>query len=609
MKRFGRTSLYLVLIGALAIGGALGGGCGYAVARLALGTPPFTTRHGKTTSIMLPMRDGVRLKTDIHLPKGEGPWPVLLVRNPYNMADWFGSICDFFTRYGYACVHQDVRGRQQSEGEWDPLVHEREDGIDTLNWLVEQPFQDGNIALFGMSYLGAVQWTVADAVPPEVKTMIPMVISTHMRDAIYQSGMFRHEVFTLWAALMPNRTLNVFGGRAYQKAIRHYPPIEVDEEYFGAHLDWFRTWQMSASADAPLWQSPEFRYLQSMPERTWLPVLMIGAWYDLFTRGEIDDFSRLASRSKSKFIIGPWCHLQVPRGDLPLPGDVGLGGQVNTILDWLGHYLRGEPLREGAGYVQTYSLVEGVWRRWEQWPPETHAVTFYLTGKEGAGHCKRGRLDAEPSETTGQFAYDYDPRDPVPTRGGGPLLAFAIPGFGGVEPGSVLQPDVCYRDDVVSFVSDPLEHDLHIAGPLRVVVHVASSAADTAFTARISAVMPSGETYNIRTSITSLAYREGDAHPVAYTPGVVVPVVIETWPIEWLLTAGTRIRVDISSSDFPAYHAHANRAGPWALQDDPVVAHQTLYVGGSFSSHLELPIWAGGVAGTGYHGEALEVAH
>ncbi len=605
MQQTGRRYLYLVFIGLLAVGGAVGGGCGYRVARLVLGTPPFTARHGHTNHLMLPMRDGVRLATDIHLPRGEGPWPTLLVRNPYNMADWFGRICDFFTRYGYACVHQDVRGRQRSEGVWDPLVHERADGLDTLAWLVQQPFQDGNIALFGMSYLGAVQWAVADALPPQVKTMLPLVVSTHMRDALYQSGMFRHEVFTLWAALMPTRTLNVFGGRAYQKAIRHYPPIEVDEKYFGTRLEWFRTWQMSPSAEDPIWQSREFRRLESMPERTRVPVLMIGAWYDLFTRGEIDDFARLASRDQSKLIIGPWCHLQVPRGDLPLPGDVGLGGQVNTILDWLGHHLRGEPLHEGTGYVQTYTLVEGAWRRWPRWPPETRDTTFYLGGG-GTGPCDTGRLALEPVDRVARFTYDYDPRHPVPTRGGGPLLAFAIPGFGGVEPGSVLQPPICYRPDVVSFLSEPLEQDRHIAGPIRVLIHVASTAADTAFTAKICAVMPSGKTYNIRTGIASLAYREGDAHPVAYTPGVVVPLVIETWPIEWLLRAGTRLRVDISSSDFPAYHAHANRPGPWALQDDPIVARQSLFVGGDFPSRLELPVWEGAVPGRGYHGEALE---
>ncbi len=600
MRRTGRIFLLLLLLLSLGAGGALGGGCGYGVARLALGTPPFSTRHGDSYSVMVPMRDGVRLHTDVYLPKGEGPWPVLLVRNPYNMADWFGGICGFFTRYGYACVHQDVRGRQKSEGEWDPLVNERADGLDTLAWLLEQPFQDGNIALFGMSYLGAVQWTVADALPREVKTLIPMVISTRMREAIYQGGMFRHEVFTLWAALMPNRGLNIFGGAAYQAAIRHYPPIEVDERYFGKRLDWFRTWQMSQDASAPLWRSREFLQLRDMPEKTNVPVLMIGAWYDLFTRGEIDDFSRLASRGISKLVIGPWCHLQMARGDLPLPGDPGLGGQVNTILDWLDHHLRGAPLRDGRGFVKVYTLGEGTWRNWARWPPETHPAVLYMGGDGNPSGCTAGRLEPIPVDAVGRFEYDYDPRDPVPTRGGGPLLAFAIPGFGGVEPGSVRQPDVCYRPDVLSFLSEPLEHDLHIAGEIRVTLHVASSAFDSAFTARVSAVMPDGETYHIRSSIMSLAYREGDDAPVSYTPGVVVPLEISMWPIDWLLRKGDRLRLDVSSSDFPAYHAHANRAGPWALQSDPIVARQRLFTGGEFPSRVELPVWSGSAPGSSF---------
>ncbi len=607
MRRLGRRTLLGLLLGLLAAGGAVGAGCGYAVARLALGTPPFSNAQGSTFDLMLPMHDGVRLHTEVFLPDGDGPWPTLLVRNPYNMADWFGTICRFFNRYGYACVHQDVRGRQQSEGEWDPLVNERADGLETLDWLLSQPFQDGNIALFGMSYLGAVQWTVADALPPEVKTLIPMVISTHMRQAIYQRGMFRHEVFTLWAALMPNRGLNILGGRAYQAAIRHYPPIEVDERYFGRRLPWFRVWQTSEDAGAPLWQGEAFQQLLEMPTRVRVPVLMIGAWYDLFTGGEIDDFSRLASRGRSKLIVGPWCHLQTPSGDFPLPGDVGLGGQLNVILDWLDHHLRGAPLKRGRGFVKTYAMGEGVWRNWDQWPPETREETWYFSGRGNEGGCVPGGLEPDPVDTVGRFEYDYDPLDPVPTRGGGPLLAFAIPGFGGKEPGSVLQPDVCARPDVISFLSEPLESDLHVAGAIRVTVHVASSAFDSAFTAKVSAVFPDGEVYNIRDSIASLVYRAGE-EARAYTPGTIVPVEITMWPIEWVLKRGTRIRVDISSSNFPAYHAHANRAGPWALQTDPISAHQKVFVGGEFPSRVVLPVWEGRVPGGAFDDDISRVS-
>lgn len=538
--------------------------------------PPYSHDAGPIRSVMLPMRDGVRLHTRISVPEGEGPWPTVLVRNPYDVGGSFAFICGIFVRNGYACVHQDVRGRMASEGEWVPMKNERKDGLDTLAWLVEQDFVDGNVALYGMSYLASVQWAVADALPPEVKTMIPMVYGTDGYAVQYEGGLFKHEVITAWAALMPKDSLRFDNGEAYHAATRHRPAREADEAELGVRLDWYRAWIDSDTRSDWFWNLEEVRFARQQPERTKVPVLAIGGWFDVFFEAQLRDFERLPRRDESRFVIGPWHHLQ--RSDVELPKDGGLALQWAETLDWLDHHLRGAPYPREKGVVVTYAMGEGEWHTRPDFPPRTSPATLHLADLEASRSCALGRLSATAGEG-GEVTYTYDPDDPVPSQGGSALLAFAFGTFDGVQPGPVEQDDRCGRQDVLLFRSEPMTDSLHLAGAPKVDLRVRSTAPDTAFTVKLMEERADGTRVLVRDGARTLALRESDVRRVPYTPGTAVDLSIELWPIEWVVPAGSRLVLEVSSSNFPALAAHTNRFGPWAAQTGADVAENTVLSG------------------------------
>jgi len=274
------------------------------------GLPPYTHALGDSHVEKLPMRDGVKLRTGVFLPEGKGPFPTVLIRSPYAGRAFFGLICQTLGRYGYACVLQDARGTNDSEGEWVPFDNEREDGLATLDWLRAQPFVNGNIGLLGPSYLGSVQWIMADALPPEVKTIIPQVFGTDLYAPAYERGLFRPEVSTAWATLMPAHDMRLRASGDYIAASKHRPAIEADELYMTRKLPWYREWLQNPNPGDPLWHSPRVIGITQVPARMKIPVLMIGGWFDPF--------------------VGPWATQKQTRvadqtilgGTLDLPTDI-----------------------------------------------------------------------------------------------------------------------------------------------------------------------------------------------------------------------------------------------------------------------------------------------
>ena len=305
------------------------------------------------------MSDGTSLYTSISLPDKGEKFPTVLIRNPYAQ---FGmvmrdTLCGRFTRYGYACVLQDVRGQGKSEGEWSPGTHEARDGRDTLNWLVKQKFHDGNIGMMGPSYLASVQWAAASmGLPPEVKTFIPAVYTTDNRGVMYQDGMFRHETFTAWASMMRGSNAeDDDAGAAYQAALEHRPHMEVDKAIFGAELPWYRQMISAPDPHDPFWQQPDTVKLRETPANLEIPILMIGGWYDVFFGPQFEDWQELATKSSSRFIIGPWTHAGQGGKALQNPNSEGGLFQWPAMLDWFGHYLKGEPLNAQPG-ISTYVI-------------------------------------------------------------------------------------------------------------------------------------------------------------------------------------------------------------------------------------------------------------
>lgn len=532
------------------------------------------------------MRDGTELHTRVYLPDGAGPWPVVLMRNPYaGLTPLLEATARIWNEYGYAAVLQDCRGTGGSGGEWTPFVNERLDGLDTIEWIIRQRWMDGNIGTYGHSYLSAVQLVMADLFPPEVKAMVLSGYSTERFRSHYMNGMFRMDVYTGWAlenaGIEPPDPEHLFA-----RAVSVRPHIEMDERLFGRPLPWYRQWITNTSPLDEYWSRGFWAELREIPKYIQTPVLMVAGWFDHHLDGMLRDYRKLpqGTRAVSRLLVGPWVHTLTSSGDLAYPN-----GEINILAEavrWFDGHLRGVRESLPASEIRAYVVREGRWRRMEnEFEPETKRV-LYLAGGDGTTPC----LSDVPASRDGRSEYRYDPRNPVPTRGGAGLLRYLSGAPDAPKPASLRQEPPGYRDDVITFMSGPLEEDLCIAGSVTVHLYVSSDAPDTAFSVNLMEVMPDGSSYNIRDGITSLSYRNGAERPLDYTPGSVEEAAISLWPIVWTVRKGSRLRLDVSSSNFPAYHAHPNVSGCWALQADVQTARQTIYFGGRYPSRIVLPL-------------------
>lgn len=538
------------------------------VLRDRLGDVPVRTRAQPVRRLRLSMRDGVELSTQVYLPQGKGPWPVIVVRDPYSFAQ-YGS-CKVFVRYDYACVYQEVRGRGPSGGTWYPFVDEREDGLDTLDWILEQPWQNGRLALYGGSYVGAVQWAMAGDLPPEVKTFVPIVAHGDIYRLAYRNGMFNEGVGGAWLYSQFQGFPGIlFAQRRWRDRVAgRIPAQNVDRRGFGRSWESYSDYIRHPERDDPYWTAPRYTAMRDAHLNVQVPVLMIGAANDFFLPGMIDTYEALPSRERSVLMIGPGNH--GGQKDPQVEGQYTLD-YVDTLA-WFDHHLRDAPLPDRlTPGIHVFVHGANQWIQQARWPVEAEPMTLHLDDLASAQACDGGELTASSSVSPGSISYRYDPRSPVPTRGGAFLLLSSS-----VEEQS---NDLCERPDVLSFASAPLTAGGLINGSIKVRLNVSSDAEDTAFTVKLQEHFADGRVYNIRDDISALSLRNGARLRQAYTPGEPVEVVFDLTPIAWRLQPGSRLRLDISSSSAPAFGPHPNRAGLWSAVAEPVVAQQTLHGG------------------------------
>jgi len=554
---------------------------------------------------MVPMRDGVQLYTRVFFPAGEGPWPTVVIRDPYGKANpAMATAAGEFCGHGYAVVLQHVRGTAGSEGEWVPHKNERQDGVDALRWVAKQPWMNGNIGTFGISYRGYVQLAIADQLPAEVKTMVIGNFGLDRYKQMYQDGMFRIDLITSWA--VRNCGINPEAmGELYKKALTIRPHINMDKELYGVELPWYREIISNVNRTDQFWNEGIWPELLTVPPKVKIPLLLLGGWFDYYLPMMIENYQQLPekTRASSRFQILPVAHNFSMPGDLtPFPNS-GLTGRVpeeleivRFALEWFDHQLKGLPYNRAIGGLDAYVIGAGEWEQLEAWPPKTSAKRLYLAVETRQGY-QGGALSDQVCEQTGTVSYTYDPDDPFPAKGADTVFAYLHPLYADYSPssGPVQQDRAGSRADVLTFLSEPFPEETLIAGNIKVRLDVASDAEDTAFTAKITEVLADGTAYNIRNSITSLAYRNGALTPQAYQAGTVVNLCLELRPITWKLQAHSRLRLDISSSNFPEYNVHSNTAGPWAEQSQTKIALQTIYCGGEHESYLELPVRNGEV--------------
>jgi len=539
-------------------------------------------------NVPIPMRDGTILAADVYLPAATGRYPVLIDRSPYGKAGGRGEAV-YFAPHGYAVVIQDTRGRYDSDGVWYAFSHEADDGQDTIAWAARQAWSNGKVITMGASYNAMDQWLAATRDNPALAAMITGFCPSDLyATTIYPGGAFKLGMMS-WALQTGRHTLlGVTGFLDWPKLLGRLPVSAALAEA-GFHQPFYDDW-LDHPSDDGYWQAMGW---EGVPKNLHVPVFLYGGWYDLFQKGTMLDFLQIdhgaseAARTAERLVWGPWGHGRYG----PTIGDMDFGHQIVVDLQarelrWLDHYIRG--VDNGAdrdARVDVFVLGRNTWEQMPDWPPpDARSVRYFLNSLGRANTLNGdGRLSNAPpgDETLDHFT--YDPANPVPTQGGGysPNL---IPGIWGVRD----QRPVEERSDVLVYTSDPVQGDSEVAGSVMVHLFASSDARDTDWTAKVVDVAPSGYAMNLTDAILRARYRNSFERPELLSPGEVYEYNIDVGYTDNVFLKGHRIRLEISSANFPAFSRNTNTGNQPEKDTQFTLAHQTIYHGPHRASYLEL---------------------
>ena len=567
--------------------------------------------------IMVPMRDGVRLATDVWIPAGR-PAPVLLVRLPYGkdmVALYaYGLVPNFFAliEAGYAVVYQDCRGTFRSGGEFTPMVNEPSDGADTVAWLVEQPWCDGNIGTFGASYLGFVQWASASA-SDHLKAIAPAVTTTDYYATPWYSegGALSLHAIQTWTTLMAlaGAQRAMAAGSGDPQALMGLVGMAADPDSHLAELPvrvrplLEKQWPWWAEILAHPARDQFWRDL-SVAERfadITVPALNIGGWFDIFAGSTARTFTELKKRGGSaeardgqRLIIGPWDHLNstgvYPDRQFGLMADARYADLTGAHQRFFDRWLRGRAgALDGSAPVRIFVMGLDQWRDEQDWPlPDTSYVDYYLDSSGRANTADGdGGLGAEPPGRQHADTYLYDPRRPVPTLGGRVMSPATAN-----EAGPVDQRRAESRDDVLCYTTPVLERPVEVTGHVSLTLFAASSAPDTDFTGKLVDVFPDGRAIFLTDGILRARYRNSLADPELLTAGQIYELAIDLSVTSNVFLPGHRIRLEVSSSNFPRFDRNTNTGGTITedSEDDVQVAVNRIFHGPGHPSRLVLPV-------------------
>ncbi|HZO57997.1 MAG TPA: CocE/NonD family hydrolase [Bryobacteraceae bacterium] len=552
--------------------------------------------------IAVPMRDGVKLYGDLYRPRREAKFPVLLVRTPYGVQrDGVHQNMMEFAQQGYAVFVQDVRGRYESEGQWEPFRSEGPDGYDTIEWLAKQPWSNGKVGLQGGSYLGHVQWRAATQTPPSLVTMFPAVASTSIyRNWLGQGGAFRLSFNYGWGVVrMPNRIMlpqfwhtEKFSPTdlKYESILWHLPLSDIDLQSAGTAVPHFRDWVKHQSYDE-YWRSISD---EELFEKVKVPAHTSGGWFDIFLNGTINGFTgvrRLGgtekARRESKMIIGAWGH-----GPSQKFGDVDFGPTANRNLiahqlRWYDHYLKGvENGIDKEPPVQLFFMGVNQWRTAEEWPlPGTKYTPFYLISGGSANSARgNGAISVSKPAQAGKDEYAYDPNQPVPTLGGNNCCG--TPTLAGPKD----QRPIESRHDVLVYTGAILTEPVTIAGPVKMKLWAATDGRDTDWMVKLVDVAPNGFAMNIAEGILRARFRNGLDKMALLEPGKAYEFEVDMAGTANVFQKGHRIRVDITSSNFPQFDRNPNTGEDLGASSRVRTAKQTIHHGGVQASYILLPV-------------------
>jgi len=541
-----------------------------------------TIHHGVSAT----MRDGVNLAADIYQPEAEGKFPVLLQRTPYNRAGGAGSAAAM-AAHGYVVIIQDTRGRFDSQGEFYPFRYESQDGYDTVEWAAKLPYADGKVGMFGGSYVGATQMLAAMASPPHLVAIQPYVTASEYYDGwTYQNGALMQWFASSWSSGLATDTLRrKAGGLEDPKSWVGQLPVDsyrmLELPPVSALAPYFRDW-VTHERDDDYWKPWKIsdRYAEMN-----VKALHAGGWHDIFLKGTIQNYvgMRNASpaRADQRLLLGPWAHAETsPEGKI---GDVTFGKNAvldtdGTILRWYDYALKGVRNEYATGApVRIFIMGENAWRDEREFPlARTKYTNYYL---------RKGALAAEAPGAEEPTQYEYDPANPVPTIGGRLCC-----GNNQFPPGPADQRPNEGRPDVLVFSTPPLTKDVEATGWIKATLYASSSATDTDFTALLADVEPSGYARFLTDGIVRARYRNSTQRPEPIEPGKIYEYSIDLWATSNLFKAGHRIRLYVSSSNFPRFNRNLNTGEPIAGSTRMVKASQRIYHDAQHPSALVLPV-------------------
>ena len=507
------------------------------------------------------MRDGARLATDVYLPNGPGPFPVILMRTPYGRVQQGKGPGENAANSGYAFVIQDARGRFDSEGENIPFVGcgwgAHRDGVETLAWIKKQTWCNGKIGTEGASAMGITQNLLAGAAPAELTAQHITVAAESLFNTTYVGGAFRKGDVEGWTS----------GNKYDPKA------LELERTHL-CYDDYWRTLDSSLKYSAMN-----------------VPALHIGGWFDMFTQATLDEFvgrqhaGAPGGRGKQKLVMGPWTHsvgkmpvgeLSFPRSSLPAPYsqtrwfEQHLKGVNNGIMEEpaVAYYVMGDTASAGAPGNE--------WRYANDWPVQATATPFFF--------AREGRLGAnKPADAGAHVEYTFDPAQPCPTIGGNNLINTR---------GPMNQNKIERRADVVLFTTAPLKAPLEITGRVQAKIFVSSSAVDSDLSVRLCDVYPDGKSYLIAEGILRLRYRKSLEKTELLTPGQIEEVTVDCWSTSIVFNKGHCLRATVTSSNYPRFDVNPGTGQPWSDAGAKVKQTNRIWCDAAHPSHLLLPVVA-----------------
>ena len=570
-------------------------------------------------NIEIPMRDGVILRADHLEPVCDTPLPALIVRTPYLKESFYTkevySVNETAFR-GYHILLCDVRGGGQSDGEFTPFANERNDGYDTIQWVSEQPWCNGKVGTFGYSYNGGQQILAASTQPPALAAAAPggssgwwlptlmYGVLSHRTSLFWYMKQLRNAIISGKGDFTPEERQKKLEEIEYIMRYRNeaecyvLPFLDADVLKFeGVPLRKFFNEWVDHCDDREYWA----RMGQPLGiENVKVPCFFYTGWFDYMCQGQADNFELLSHRTDDpelarshRLVLGPWIHTTeygvstgsnsgVRYGELNFPPNSGYTREMyNSFMKFYDRYLKEDTSVDMGAPVRIYVMGDNEWRDEQEWPlARTQYTPLYLDSQGDARTLNgNGILTWELPCRSEKDEYDYDPMNPCDNTDSDLHK--------GIFRDRREKED---RPDMLVYSTEPLEQDVEVTGNVRAKLFIQSSAVDTDFFIRLVDVLPDGTAYSYLSGVFRMRYRDGYYESHYMTPGEIYPIEWKIAPISLVFKKGHRIRIEITSSDFPEYDRNLNTAEPMGYGKEAVVAHQTILHTPEYPSHLILPV-------------------